>query len=479
VKSLTRKQFIQAAAAALPAASFAAPLRIFDKSQHRPNLLFVFADQWRAQSTGYAGDPNLHGKTPHLDRLAQESVNLVNAVSTVPVCTPYRASLLTGQYALTHGLFMNDASLNPELTTIGKVFKSAGYDTGYVGKWHVDGHGRADFIPEERRQGFDYWKVLECTHNYNDSAYYTGNDPEKKKWPGYDAIAQTRDVQRYLADHAQSGRPFAAFLSWGSPHNPYSTAPKQYKDLFPPADIQLRSNVPAADAEKARKDLAGYYAHIAALDQCMGELMATLDETGLRDNTILVFTSDHGDMLYSHGQIFKQQPFDESVRIPFLVRCPARCAAREVDMPIGSPDIMPTLLGLCGIQVPGSAEGRDYSRVLAGEAAPDNDAELIECITPFGSWNRSRGGREYRGIRTRRHTYVRDLKGPWVLFDNKNDPFQKTNLVDSPESASVLEKLEAMLALKLKERGDEFLPGEEYIKQWGYPVNAQGTIPYK
>jgi len=142
-----------------------------------PNLLFEFADQWRAQATGYAGDPNLKGKTPHLDQLAKESVNLVNAVSTMPVCTPCRASLLTGQTALTHGLFLNDAPLNPEAMTIAKVYKAAGYDTGYVGKWHVDGHGRSAYIPEGRRQGFDYWKVLECTHQYNASAYYAGNDP--------------------------------------------------------------------------------------------------------------------------------------------------------------------------------------------------------------------------------------------------------------------------------------------------------------
>jgi len=458
---------------ALLSQSMAAP------KKRPPNLLFVFADQWRAQATGYAGDPNLQGKTPHLDRLAKESVNLVNAVSTMPVCTPYRASLLTGQTALSHGLFVNDAPLNPELTTIAKVYKAAGYDTGYVGKWHVDGHGRRSYIPEERRQGFDYWKVLECTHNYNASAYYAGNDSKIKKWKGYDAIAQTRDVQRYVSDHAPNVKPFVAFLSWGSPHNPYETAPEEYRKLFVPEDIQLRPNVPVAMANKARKELAGYYAHIAALDQCMGELLATLDATGQRDNTILVFTSDHGDMLGSQGMNRKQKPFDESVRVPFLVRYPDRCAGREIDMPIGTPDIMPTLLGLSGIKVPDCVEGRDYSRVLTGEAKPGNDAELIECTSPFGEWNRGNGGREYRGIRTRRHTYVRDLDGPWLLFDNKKDPYQQKNLVDSPESASVLEKLEAKLADKLLERGDQFLPGEEYIQQWGYQVDARGTIRYK
>src|SRR5437764_6222260 len=130
----------------------------------RPNVIFILADQWRAQAFGYAGDPNV--RTPHLDALERESLRFVNAVSNVPVCTPTRASILTGQRALTHGLFMNDAPLNPEAVTIAKVLGKAGYDTGYIGKWHVDGHGRSAYIPPQRRQGFEYWKVLECTHDY-------------------------------------------------------------------------------------------------------------------------------------------------------------------------------------------------------------------------------------------------------------------------------------------------------------------------
>ncbi len=130
----------------------------------------MLADQWRAEAFGYAGNPDV--KTPHLDQLQREGVHLVNAVSGLPVCCPTRASLLTGQRPLTHGVFLNDVPLDPEAVTIGKVLRAAGYDTGYIGKWHVDGHGRSNFIPRERRQGFEYWKVLECTHDYNHSAYY-------------------------------------------------------------------------------------------------------------------------------------------------------------------------------------------------------------------------------------------------------------------------------------------------------------------
>src|SRR5581483_4272682 len=121
----------------------------------RPNVLIVVADQWRAESFGYAGNPDV--QTPSLDRLAGESINFSNAVSSVPVCSPMRASLLTGQRALTHGVFLNDAPLSPGAVTMAKVLHAAGYDTGCIGKWHVDGHGRSAVIPRERRQGFDYW----------------------------------------------------------------------------------------------------------------------------------------------------------------------------------------------------------------------------------------------------------------------------------------------------------------------------------
>ncbi|MHC4388057.1 MAG: sulfatase-like hydrolase/transferase, partial [Planctomycetota bacterium] len=127
----------------------------------RPNVVFLLADQWRAQATGYSGDPN--AVTPALDALAKESVNLTNAVSGCPVCCPYRASLMTGQYPLTHGVIMNDVQLGSRAVSMAEVYKSAGYDTAYIGKWHLDGRGRSSFIPKDRRQGFEYWKVMECT----------------------------------------------------------------------------------------------------------------------------------------------------------------------------------------------------------------------------------------------------------------------------------------------------------------------------
>jgi len=464
---------VAVAALLLPPASFA----VAGTKPAAPNIVLLLADQWRAQALGSAGDPNV--QTPHLDRLARESVQFANAVSGVPVCCPYRATLLTGQRALTHGVFMNDVTLAPNAVTMAKVFRSAGYDTAYIGKWHVDGHGRSSFIPPERRQGFEYWKVLECTHDYTNSAYYA-DAPKKLKWQGYDALAQTHDAQQYLRNRTNGAKPFLLCLAWGPPHDPYQTAPPEYRALYRPEALKLRPNVPATNETAARRMLAGYYAHCTALDDCVGEIRRTLREMGLEDNTLFVFTSDHGDLLGSHGQRNKQQPWDESIRVPFFLRWPAGLGtnAARIEVPITGEDIMPTLLGLCHFRIPLTVEGLDFSRYIRGGKNPGDGAALISCVAPFGQWTRKLGGREYRGLRTTRYTYVRDLSGPWLLFDNETDPYQMDNLVGRPEQAVLQAELEARLKRKLRKTGDRFLPGADYIKKRGYKLDATGTVPY-
>jgi arylsulfatase A-like enzyme len=443
----------------------------------RPNIVLVIADQWREQAFGFAGDPNV--RTPNFDLLASESVRLVNAVAGMPVCSPTRASFLTGQRPLTHGVFVNDVPLNPEAVTLPKVLKAAGYDTAAIGKWHVDGHGRSVFIPRERRQGFDYWKVLECTHNYTDSIFY-GDTSEQLHWSGYDALDQTRDACDYLRARAKEAKPFLLWLAWGPPHDPYLTAPEKYRAQYDPAKLILRPNVPATAEEKTRKNLAGYYAHCAALDDAMGEILATLRQTGLAENTVFVFTADHGDMLGSQGLMKKQKPYEESARVPMLIRWPAGLGQepRTLAAPMNSEDLMPTLLGLARIGIPKSVEGLDYSGHLRGGPDPSDGAALLTCVQPFGEFNLVNGGREYRGLRTARHTYVRDLNGPWLLFDNETDPMQQHNLVGEPAAAELQAKLDAQLTRRLKANGDEFLPGRAYVEKWAYHVDATGTVPY-
>ena len=180
------------------------------------NILFVLADQWRAQAFGFAGDRNV--RTPHLDRFERQCVNFTQAVSGVPVCSPTRASLLTGQRPQTHGVFLNDVPLSKNAVTLPKELKAAGYDTGCIGKWHIDGHGsRSAFIPRERRQGFDYWKVLECGHAYNQSHYYA-DGPKKLEW---DTL-----LSRKLAAQHDDFRPGPEYVRrWGYQVDANETVP--------------------------------------------------------------------------------------------------------------------------------------------------------------------------------------------------------------------------------------------------------------
>jgi len=269
-------------------------------------------------------------------------------------------------------------------------------------------------------------------------------------------------------------------LSWGPPHEPYQTAPERYAKLYAEAVIALRPNVPPERRAIALRELRGYYAHCTALDDCFGRLMQALHESGADENTIVVFTSDHGDMLWSQGAEKKQQPYEESARVPLLVRYPARFGplGRSVAAAIGTEDILPTLLGLCRLPKPPSVQGLDFSRAMAGGRDPSGGAAIVMCPAPFGQWSRARGGREYRAIRTERYTYAADLHGPWLLFDNLAEPYQQQNLVGRPEQAALQRDLDALLRAKLKARGDAFLPAAAYIKQWGYTVDATGTVPY-
>jgi len=478
--SISRREFLRRgvyAGSALPLAlSGCARGRQTGRGADKPNIVFVLTDQWRAQATGYAGDPNV--KTPHLDSLAARSINFENAVSVCPVCTPYRASLMTGGYPLSTGMFMNDIFLPSGELCIAEIFKRAGYQTAYIGKWHLDGHGRDVFIPRNRCQGFDYWKVLECTHEYNQSFYYAGDDPTKLKWKGYDAYPQTQDAQKYIREHAEADKPFLLMMAYGGPHFPHRYAPEELKQQYPVDSIMLRPNVPEEMKDLARNEAQGYYAHCTALDSCVGDLYETLEETGAADNTIFVFTSDHGEMLGSQGQPpkRKQRPWDESIRVPFLLRFPAASGPKgsSVRAPINTPDILPTLLSLADIEIPETIEGEDLSRFILNRNLDEDRAALFMMVSPFDFPDR----KAFRGIRTSRYTYVRTSDDPWLLYDNHIDPYQMKNLVGVDDHTELQKKLEDMLQTKLQQTGDEFHPKEHYLEEWGYQVNRNGAIPY-
>ena len=374
------------------------------KINGKPNIIYIIVDQWRAQATGYSGDKN--AITPNLDRLAAHSMNVKNAISGMPVCTPHRASLLSGQYPLTTGVFMNDVMLDTARSTFAKVVGNNGYNTAFIGKWHIDGHGRKSYIPQNRHQGFTYWKALECTHDYNKSNYYQGNDTTMLKWDGYDAIAETEDACRYIKTNANAGKPFFLMLSLAPPHDPYQSAPQKYRDMYAGKTFVINENVPASFRDKVQNDLKGYYSHITALDDCIGSVWKAVKDAGIENNSIFVFTADHGDLLGAHGSWNKQQPYEESIRVPFLIHYPAMLGntAKTSMVLLNTPDIMPTILGFSKIAIDPKVEGKDLSNIIMGKAKDDVNETLISCVQPFGQWSRKMGGKEYRGIVTKQYT---------------------------------------------------------------------------
>ena len=468
IGGLSRRDFLSgmAASAMLPAVT-----KVASPNGRKPNVLFVIADEWRAQSFGFAGDPNAH--TPTIDRFASQSVNFTQTTSDCPVCCPARASIMTGQFPLTDGVFINDVELVPTGTTLGEAFKRSGYKTGYIGKWHLygspDGHygRRESYIPPDKRFGFDYWKAAECTHDYTHSFYYDNNDPTKRFWPGYDAIAQTADACNFIKGHSAQDAPYFMFLSWGPPHFPLNSAPAKYRDMFKDKTIELRPNVPDAVKIETIQDLKGYYAHMAALDDCFATLLAAVEASGVAEETIIVFTSDHGDMMGSQGLTVKLFPWEESCRVPLLIRYPKKYGVRGKKSAalVSSPDIMPTLLSLAGIGIPERVQGTDFSSTVPKPAKISGSATaFLDMPVSIGA-ARKYGIAEYRGVRSEQYTYVRSIHGPWLLYDNVADPYQMHNLCGKSSARSIQEAMEAELKKWLVALQDKFLPGIDYLER--------------
>jgi arylsulfatase A-like enzyme len=222
-------------------------------------------------------------------------------------------------------MFLNDLYLPDEELCMAEIFSSEGYDTGYLGKWHLDGHGRLNNVEPERRQGFDYWKALECSHDYNKMAYYENENPEMKYWEEYSPNALARDANNFMAERAKSENPFLLFISIATPHFPHESAPVKYRDLYPPSGLTLAPNVPDELQAEIRNELQGYYAHCTATDEAVGNVLHKIRELNLLDNTIIVFSADHGEMMGAHGirPFTKQLAWDESIKVPFLIRYPS------------------------------------------------------------------------------------------------------------------------------------------------------------
>ena len=439
-----------------------------NKQEQKPNVIFILTDQWRASALGYAGNDIV--QTPQLDKFAKEAVNFTNAVSVLPVCTPYRASLMTGRYPTTTGMFINDLYLPSEELCMAEIFNEAGYNTAYLGKWHLDGHGRKDFVAPERRQGWKFWKGSECDHHYPKEHYYDNNDTTIRFWEGYSTYAIADEANSYMQEQATGQKPFCMFVSLATPHFPHETAPEEYMNMYPKEKLKLPDNVPDDMKDWAYRELQGYYAHSTATDKAIGDIINKAKELGIYENSVIVFTSDHGEMMGSHGfrPFMKHQPYSESANIPFLISYPGMDTnkGKIAQAAITTPDILPSILSLCRINIPESIEGYDLSYIMKDTSKDPERAALYMNPSPFGI---AYSSDEYRAIRTASYTYVKTPTGPSMLFDNQNDPTQKNNLINQEEMSEVQAKLDKQLTKELARIGDiEIKPREYYLKKFGY-----------
>lgn len=427
----------------------------------RTNIVYIFSDQHR--NCSWCGGRTAQIQTPNLNRLVSQGVVFTNCISNYPLCSPYRATLLTGQFPQSHTIKANITKDKEPLPTsepsIARVLKNVGYKTGYVGKWHLyPGAGSGILVPPgDHRHGFDdYWRAC---HNYRhryDTRTYDDEGAEIVL-PDYAPKCQMDMVMGFIEEHASE--PFCIFLSWHPPHPPFTEAPSIFEDLYPIDQINVRPNVPQDQIDLALlENHRGYYAHISALDEEIGRLMAKLDELGIADNTILVYSSDHGEMLGSMGYMEKGKPWGESINVPFVIRWPAGIPAnRRLDTLFSTVDIAPTLLSLAGVPVPGRMQGLDLSHVLMGVAGSEPDSALIMLINPDRLPNDKNVG-DWRGVHTLRYTYAKRIEeagvAPWILYDNLRDPYQMTNLINDPSYADIQSKLEYMLFSWLIRVGD-------------------------
>ena len=423
----------------------------------RPNIVLILDDQMQAGAMGVAGNGMV--QTPNLDRLASQGFRTTNAYSAQPVCSPYRAQFMTGRYGWNTGVTRNDVKLPNEERTIAEILKNEGYHTGYVGKWHLGGSRYNDggYIKPEDRQGFDFWAALSCSHNYFNTKYYRDDPSDPVEIVnGFEPWNQTDEAVGFIDRKAGDDQPFFLVVSYVPPHNPYQ--PHEEYDIYRPEDVPLRPNVPPWQEHSARNAAARYYGLVTSVDDMVGRIMRTLDERNLYDDTIVLFTSDHGDMLYSHGVTKKQRPHEESANVPFIIRYPESniVPGTVSDLLMSSVDILPTVLGLVGIEHPADIvlDGKDLSLSLATNNAcvmQEQPDALLLYNDLFGS---NSPGWAWRAIKEARWKYAISPAGGWLLFDLEQDPYEMTNLIEDPAYSDQYARLHARLVELRKQSGD-------------------------
>jgi arylsulfatase A-like enzyme len=415
-----------------------------------PNVLFIMPDEWRGQALHCMGNPDV--QTPHIDQLAAEGILFRQTFANTPVCCPARATILTGTYTSRNGMLANDLRLRENVVTLADIYAQAGYRTGFIGKWHLDGGPRVPgFVPPgPRRHGFQFWAANECNHNYFYNWYFRdANTPIVSE--KYEPEFWTDVAVEFLNE--PHDKPFFLMLAPGAPHDPY-VAPENYMVRYDPQKLTMEPNWVEGTPGAGRKEIAGYCAAITAIDDQVGRLMQTLRERNLEENTIVLFSSDHGNMLGSQGKILKRKPWEESIRVPGIPRYPGVVTpGKKTDSLFSHIDFAPTLLSLCGLPIPTVMQGTDLSRVAIGETKQGPASVLFQIFGPFHGDGTERA---WRGIRTERFMYARWESGPWLLYDLHNDPHELRNVINDTNYRSDLQELDKQLLSYMARVGDSW-----------------------
>ena len=446
------------------------------QDETHPNLLFVFPDQMRAQTLGFLDEEPV--LTPNLDRFATEGMFLSNAVSNAPVCSPYRAMLMTGMYPVANGVVTNCTSRSAELgiqlrstdRTWSDVLDDQGYSLGYIGKWHLDSpvepyidcsNNRGEikwneWCSPDRRHGFDFWYAYGTYDQHMNPMYWSTGAPRDSfkyvgQWgPEHEAEMAIRYLKNEEERFRDPKKPFALVVSMNPPHMPYNQLPERYVRLYDGKEAEidhliLEPSVPDSSERWGRyyrQHIKNQLAMVTGVDEQFGRILAALREAGLEDNTIVVFTSDHGDCLGKHGMISKSNPYEESMRVPFLIRWPGKITQATDPLLFSVPDIYPTLLDLLGFagEIPDQVQGVSFAPVLLGQSSAASfvrptsqlyfmpDGQLFNTPHNENVADLSFGE---RGIRTDRYTLAVH-KYPdstiTLLWDRLADPKQMKNI---------------------------------------------------
>ncbi len=483
-------------AAVLPAACRRTPPAQSEGANRRPNILFILLDDLRWDSVGYAGHP--HISTPEIDRIANEGVNFRNAFCTTSLCSPSRASLLTGVYAHKHGVTDNFTELPAGLDSFPKTLQQAGYDTAYVGKYHM-GEGN-----DEPRPGFNYFVTHKGQGKYFDTEF-NFNGERREVRPGYYTGVVT-DIALDWLKRDRADKPWLMILGHKAPHSFYTPEPKYAQTFdgipvpYPPSAFSLgdkpawikerlrtwhgiygplfdwRKNFPD-DRPEAVKDFENmvhaYWGTILSVDDSVGRLRAWLEESGQLDGTIVVFVGDNGLLEGEHGMVDKRTMHEPSIRIPLAVRYPALAPGpRAVDQQVLTVDMAPSLLELAGAASLGRTDGRSWVR-LVREGDPDWRRSWFyyynyEKQFPYTP--------NVRGVRTEEWKYIRYPHGDGSpdrhmgeLYDLRKDPGERHNLIRAADSSEVVSRLQAELARVMAVSGltpeTDRMPVDEGIKK--------------